>query len=348
MVMVFVVLVLQSGTSLAAQRQAWRLSWGKIAGLAGAGLLGCWPLVLYNMQTGGTFKSIFDNAEVSYYGVNNANIWQNLATRLEQFGILLSGGHLWYLGGVFPNYVSLSLFSLLVAASLWLAWRTRLGPVLLPLVIIVLVIIESIVTVSALWITHYALIMVWPAIALAVGWIALKRHFGEQRWVVLGLSGLLMLLIISEGWQTIRYHRALTESGGLGTHSDAVYDLADWLATQPSKPVLAMDWGLAAPVIFLTAGRVNAIEVFGYAWQTEDRFNEIVIPYLRPQTATFLWRAPDEIIFDRSPDFKALYRTRNLEETILAAFYERSGRPVIGATQLVSAGTAENKPVETE
>jgi hypothetical protein len=59
-----------------------------------------------------------------------------------------------------------------------------------------------------------------------------------------------------------------------------------------------------------------------------------------PEANTFyLWRAPDEVIFDRSDEFKALYRPLALEETIEAAFYERSGRPILGITRLVKCGT---------
>jgi hypothetical protein len=61
-------------------------------------------------------------------------------------------------------------------------------------------------------------------------------------------------------------------------------------------------------------------------------------------TTLYLWRAPDEIIFDRSQGFKALYRPLNLQENIEAAFYERSGRPILGITRLVSQGTAVNPP----
>jgi hypothetical protein len=75
--------------------------------------------------------------------------------------------------------------------------------------------------------------------------------------------------------------------------------------------------------------------------------DEVLAPYLTAESgAVFLWRAPDETIFDRSERFKALYRPLNLEEDILAAFYEESGRPLYGVTHLVPLGAAENAPVE--
>ncbi|RME49536.1 MAG: hypothetical protein D6796_04775, partial [Caldilineae bacterium] len=109
-------------------------------------------------------------------------------------------------------------------------------------------------------------------------------------------------------------------------------------------PVVAMDWGLAASITYLTAGRVTPIEVFGYDWGDTTPFEQIVRAHLKPEQTLFLWRAPEETIFHRSEEFQAMYRPLKLEEDILAAFYERSGRPVLGVTVLVPQGTARNRP----
>jgi hypothetical protein len=322
------------------------LSGKQIFGLILAGVGGCWPWILYNMQTGGTFKSLSDNAYISYYNVDNTDLLTNLWTRLGQVITLLNSGHLWYLGNIYVNNTMAVIFALALILSLWLAIKNKTATVLIPFIIISLVVGQSIVTISALWITHFALIMVWPAIALAVSGRELARFLSGQRWAKVALGLTFTVLIITEAKTSLNYHQALTLSGGLSTHSDAIYDLATWLDQRADRPVIAMDWGLAAPVTFLTAGKIQAVEVFGYGWATGDHFAEIVTPYLAPEAATFLWRAPDEIIFDRSPNFKALYHPLGLEETILEAFYERSGRPILGATQLVPIGTAENKPAD--
>ena len=61
------------------------------------------PLLLFNLQTAGTFHSMFGNLGQSYYGVQNAAFLDNLAERLGQIGTLLRGDFLWYLGGPFAN-----------------------------------------------------------------------------------------------------------------------------------------------------------------------------------------------------------------------------------------------------
>ncbi len=313
-------------------------------GLVLMGMLGCLPLILYNLQTTGTWQSIAQNTTTSYYGTDNTDIFSNLYTRLVQLGTLLDSGHLWYLGNIYTNFLMPSIFLIAFCLSVWLAIKHKNIISLVPFVVIGLVAMQSIVTVSALWITHFAVIMVWPAVAIATVAAQIVRHANAYRVNIIVIVTLILLLI-TEAKTTWHYHQALTESGGLSDHSDAVYDMATWLEKNADGDVMAMDWGLSASVTFLTHGHVNPIESFGYDWHDTRQFEEMITPHLQSQQKTiFLWRSPDEVIFDRSQNFKALYHPLELEETILEAFYERNGRPVFGATQLVPVGTAENKP----
>jgi hypothetical protein len=228
-----------------------------------------------------------------------------------------------------------------------------------PFFTIGLVILASIGTVSALWVTHFALLMPWPSIALVTtGWFILTRLGDSDGGIPKPSFGLHMvykifrivlwggfcLLLITNLHNTIRYHVSLTKSGGLSTHSDAIYDLSDWLANHAQGPVAAMDWGLAAPVTYLTGGQLAPVEVFGYTWESDAELMGRLESLIAQPAVLYLWRAPDEIIFDRSDEFKALYRPLNLEENIEEAFYEKSGRPLLGVTRLVEIGTAENPP----
>jgi hypothetical protein len=361
----------------------------EILGAILAFLAGCWPLLVYNIQTGGTFLSLSQNAATSYYGVNNLALGPNLLERLKQFTILLNGSHLWYLGQVVSNPIPVLIFGALALVILikaaWLPTFTSehklnhftpLQIALFPFLVIALVILASIGTVSALWITHFAILMPWPAIAVALGmWFVVRgpgigdrgleasnkvagsneyhaprttyhaslRRLPLRRFI---LTIVLGLLIVTNLTSVIRYHLALTESGGLSGHSDAIYDLSAWLAGHATAPVVAMDWGLAAPVIYLTGGQVAPTEVFGYAWESDAELTDRLKSSIAQPATFYLWRAPDEVIFDRSPEFKALYRPLNLEETIEAAFYERSGRPILGITRLVKCGTPGIKSPE--
>jgi 4-amino-4-deoxy-L-arabinose transferase-like glycosyltransferase len=337
----------------------WRPHPAEILLVPAAFLLGCWPLIVYNIQTGGTFLNIVQNAQTSYYGVNNLAIGPNLIERLKQFATVLNGSQLWYLGKIVSNPLPLIGFVLVALVVVYVATRklqpdpiARKSPVrmaLFPFLVIGLAILASIGTVSALWVTHFAILMPWPAIAMALGgWFIYNKATSQEpakTWVRRLLWLGLGMLVVSNLWSTIRYHRALAVSGGLSTHSDAIYDLSQWLDTHAQGPVAAMDWGLAAPVTYLTHGRVSPTEIFGYAWQESDtKLTGRLVKFISQPETLYLWRAPDEIIFDRSPEFKALYRPLGLEETIEEAFYERSGRPILGVTRLVPKGTAENRP----
>ncbi|MBN1995080.1 MAG: glycosyltransferase family 39 protein [Anaerolineae bacterium] len=337
-------------------QKKWPFSVQEVGRIACAFLLGCWPLLVYNLQTHGTFLSVSGNAATSYYGVNNLAFGANLWTRLAQFLTMQNGTHLWYLGNIrgtsLPVF-GLSVFLFLVA---FLAIRNIiLSPsfitlslvkiAIFPYLVISLVVLGSIGTVSALWVTHFALLMPWPAIALTVAGWYLFPYRPHLRFLASSIFPIgLCLLVGANLFTTLRYHVSLAESGGLSSHSDAIYDLSDWLAHNAAGPVAAMDWGLAAPVTYLTAGRVTPVEVFGYAWESDQDLTTRLQALIARPTTLYLWRAPDEIIFDRSAEFKALYRPLHLEEDIEEAFYERSGRPLLGITRLVKRGTAQNPP----
>jgi hypothetical protein len=281
---------------------------------------------------------------------------------------VLSGSHFWYLGGTYANPLSVGVFVAALAGALWLASETR--RVLFAFAVVGGVILASCATVSALWVTHFAILAPWPPLAVAgAADLAVRRmrsgveitqhgdRGGRRDSSILGVLGsktlraILVVAAVGAVWvgdviTDVRYHQALAVSGGLGAHSDAVGDLAGWLTAgeRQGAPVVAMDWGIAAPVTFLTRGAVTPVEVFGYAWETDADFAARLARFVHDPASIYLWRAPDEIIFDRSADFRRLYRPLNLEEDILEAFYERSGRPVLGATRLVPGGTAVNPP----
>ena len=320
-------------------------------------LLGCAPLIAYNFQTGGTLRSVGENLATSYYGTNNLAFFPNLLERVKQFVAVLTGSHFWYLGGTYANWISLVVFLASLGVSLGLlvagATRGQARRVLFPFVVIGGIILASCATVSALWVTHFAILSPWPSLAVAATVSMLLQHnsgFGLARsrtfLLPVVLSALISVSWLADVVTDLRYHRTLAISGGLGAHSDAVTDLAQWLAASErlGAPVVAMDWGIAAPVAFLTQGEVTPVEAFGYDWETDTEFAARLERFLWDPASIYLWRAPDEIIFDRSSDFKALYEPRDLEEDIFAAFYERNGRPVLGATGLVPKGTAVNPP----
>jgi len=281
------------------------------------------PLIAFNLQTGGTLTSIFGNLGQSYYGVDNSAYGPNLGVRFGQVVTLLRGSHFWYLGETYANQWAPLLFIVLVLLAAFAWWRQpRREPFwpLLPLALLALIVLQSAFTVSDLFITHFALAL--PLIPLTAGLAAAvlwQRFAGEPKddgkrseerdtssfhrppVMAVGVAGILLVLIWigTDAGTTIRYHRILAVSGGYAAHSDAIYDLANYLDSESFTAPVALDWGIDAPVQFLTAGRVNPIDVFGYARidAPDPGFIERVEPYLQDWQTIYVAHAPENAVF---------------------------------------------------
>ncbi len=280
------------------------LAWlvGPMMGLAGL-LVGMAPLLVFNLQTGGTLVSIFSNLDRSYYGVSNADFLHNLGRRVSQLYALLNAEHFWYLGEAIPNRLApwLMMALLVLAFLAWIIGSPRQPGLLLPLLggiaFVVFYVIQSSFTVSDLFITHYAagLPFVLLVAGLAAGTVARAA----------GRSGAILVLTLVLTWAAsdlvtdVRYHRVLAFTGGHGTHSDAIYGLAGHLIQRPDQPTVALDWGIDAPVRFLTAGRVNPIELFGYARldAPDPDLAARLQPFLERPDTLYLFRAPEDTVF---------------------------------------------------
>ncbi len=291
---------------------------------------GLCPLIVYNLQTVGTLSTVASNLRFSYYGVNNLAFLPNLIKRLNQFNIVMEGGHFWYLGGTFVNSLWPYLFySALAATVLVVLLRAREEGrrALFPFLMIAFIIVGSCFTVSDLWFTHYAILTPLPPLALANALDLLARRGG------LGRAGLIVALAaVILGLADLRvdwlYHRALSRSGGLSYHSDASYELADYLQEHNLVAPLAMDWGIAAPVQFLTQGQVRPIEVFGYNWEPDEAFGQRLAGFLVSSDSVYIFHSPEETKYDRRDAFNELVARAgkvSREEKIIS---DRSGKPI--------------------
>ena len=319
---------------------------------AGCFLLPLLPLILFNLETGGTVISVFGNLGQSYYGVNNRAYLPNLWTRLGQLRTLLRGDHLWYLGEVYANLWAPWLAAGIAALGglLWAFPRHPATPspchrvTLLPFGLLALIVAQSAFTVSDLFITHYALLI--PLIPLGVGLVTagvfavardwVKNTIHRPRAARIAASAFCMLyaaLLITWGAtdlaNTLRYHRVLSVAGGYATHSDAIYRLADFLRQREPAAPLALDWGVDAPVRYLTAGQVNPVEVFGYARLDgpDPGFAGRLAPFLDNPDNLYVAHTGEFTIFrGRVEALEQLAAARGFRLEAAARFGERSGR----------------------
>lgn len=293
------------------------------------------PFLLFNWQTGGTWRVLGDNLGQSYYGVDNAAILANLPIRVEQLITALGGGQFWYLGGLHANPLAIWLWAGATVIGITLPQSRRF--VLPPLLLLALAMLLSLFTVSDLFITHYALI---HPLAVAVAGIALASPLTPTASSSVGQrrpARTAMLVLVVLAWfvldltATVGYHRALARSGGLADHSDATYHLAYHLRYNGLGAPIALDWGVDAPVRYLSEGTVQPIEIFGYGSLSapDADFVDRLDPFLANADNVYLLRAPGQTVFEgRREIFFVRIEALGKEAILERTFTQRDGAPL--------------------
>jgi len=306
------------------------------------------PLLWFNLQSGGTLASIGGNLGRSYYGVDNLAIGANLVTRIGQLAQVLRGDQFWYLGAVHAN--SLASWAGLIVVTIGAMRAPRI--VLPALALLGGAVLISIFTVSDLFITHYALLqpLVLATIALAASTTLPDRQpsttlpdrqpsttdkattRNAQRWAPLLLAGaLLSSMFTVDLVNSLAYHRALGQSGGLADHSDASYHLAYYLRHNGMGAPIALDWGIDATVRYLSEGTVTPIEIFGYAspLAPDETFAAQVAGFLANPDNVYVMHSEQATVFQGRADvFRATASALGLTPVLEQTFTQRDGAPL--------------------
>ncbi len=300
-------------------------------------LAGLSPFIIFNIKTGATFQHFMGTLNKSYYGVDNADYLYNLLARWGQMKDFLRGDHFWYLGGNFADALAWPAFLLAFAITLaMLIWRWRRPATrtlalrsLMLFAFFLLLLLQTPLTPTALWYTHLAMFSPVLALAIAAGWDMLFRQVSGK--AALGLAAaFLLLMLFSGGRADVGYHRALAATGGYADHSDAVYRLSDELLARHIVSPYALDWGFDAPLVLVSKGQINPVEIFGYEPydHPDDGFADRVTPMLQDPNAYFLVHAPDRTNFPgRREALQAAADALGVRLETIAVIRERSGAP---------------------
>jgi 4-amino-4-deoxy-L-arabinose transferase-like glycosyltransferase len=321
------------------QGQAPPLDRSTVAAAVVAGVVPLLPLVWFNWQTGGTWQALAGHATQSYYGVDNRALLANGGVRLAQLVQSVRGDAFWYLGGRYANLLAPWLAALGIGAGV--ARQPRRMAVGLALGVMVFA--ASLVTISDLFVTHYALVQPLVA-ALAAGgygvWLESlspawgRKRVSQKKPAFLGRGAAAVLLavwVLFDLRATLLYHQALARSGGLADHSDATYHLAYYLRTHGMAAPLALDWGIDAPVRFLSRGTVRPIELFGYASPEapDADFANRLASFLANPDNVYLLRAPAQTVFEgRRAVFLAAAEAHGGRAELIESFAQRDGTPL--------------------
>jgi hypothetical protein len=308
-----------------------------LLGALAAFFLGLAPLIVFNLKTGATIRTFTGAIGQSYYGLSNKNYLDNLLRRWQQVGDFLAGDHFWYLGGNFADTLAQPLWLaglLILLAGLAWGWRTpaRRSLILRGLWIYAftaLLLLQSPLTPTALWYTHLAIFSPYLALGSALAaeslLVRLRKPWGTA--AVLIFAG---LVAFSSLRADLGYHRALAASGGYADHSDASYRLAAFLSEQGIGQPYALDWGFDAPLILISRGQVNPVEIFGYERvdAPPEGFADLLRPLIQDANTVFLVHAPDRTNFPgRREALLQLADEIGLHPETLAVISERSGAP---------------------
>lgn len=291
------------------------------------------PLLYFNGQSGGTWRALTGNLGTSYYGVENWALAANLSVRSQQLLQTVQGSHLWYLGGLYGNTLAPWAALIFLGIGLWRRPALLWGPLLLLLAAFLC----SLVTISALFITHYALLQPLLLAVVALALTAALPPMHQQpslrfRPVCLLLIGLVVLWVVCDLSATLRYHRALAQRGGLADHSDVSYHLAYYLRYHGLGAPVALDWGFDASVRYLSEGAVTPIELFGYDSPTAPNptFVQRLRLFLGNPDNVYLLHAPAATVFHgRREQFFAAVSQAGLQAQLEMTFAQRDGTPLV-------------------
>jgi hypothetical protein len=327
--------------------------------------LGAAPFIYYNLaglaqgQPPATFNLLFRSLlNPTEYAVQNSNFLGNLDKRFQDFAVFLNGSYFWYLANVpYGNIFAVPTFLVSIVVGSLLAFSPLLGGEgsgvrwrkwLALLLCIALYLPMSSFTVSDLWATHFFVLLPLPqmVVACAAVWLAqaigywllakLRKPIANSQWPMVAFFVTLLLAptFSRDIWVNQSYHAALTQGGGSGRFSDAVYKLADELDKHHIAEPIALDWGISQQLRVLTADRVRPREIFGFTPEPTDEFRAQVRDLLQDPSRQYLvlWGGDDKwkgfAVYNRRDEFTRIANEMGKQVTETFMAHERSGLPV--------------------
>lgn len=298
-------------------------------------------LIVYNLQTGGTLALLSDFGGTSYYGVDNSAFLDNLAARIENLRVTITGEQFWYLtGGALygnPLWGWALILTPLVALALVL-WRGRADwrRSIFLLTALPLMLLASVFTVSALWATHMAILIPFPPLIVAIALMLIIRYFPIKAAARLFVGIVAVMLVHQDVQATLAYHHDLTRMGGFGGHSSAIYTLMETLEGLEA-PIYAVDWGIQNQLRFLSGGTLQPNDIAGFEFDPDPGFAARVQHSLTPPDGLYIFHAPGDTVFQRRAAFEQIIAENGFAIHHEDVVYDRTGRPIFHLVRLAAA-----------
>ncbi|MCX6592573.1 MAG: glycosyltransferase family 39 protein [Acidobacteria bacterium] len=187
------------------------------------------------------------------------------------------------------------------------------------------------------------LLLAYPLLQCGVGVVA-----ASSRWLRMAILVLLGLTGLSTAQNLAWYTQEVARTGGRGHWSSAIYDVAQWMKTQPEKRFAAASWGFYRPLYFATEGRISV----------HDRYFDLLpdpLPVDNRQQITPLLRRRDTIWLTSRflPQYAvnqkklfAMAQELGLTPRLLKTFYQKTGEPLYEAYSFLPDEAAAWRPLD--
>jgi hypothetical protein len=135
-------------------------------------------------------------------------------------------------------------------------------------------------------------------------------------------------LITKDLHTNIKMHATLGKVGGESPHTDAIYTLANHLDIMRPQNTVALDWGFAPQVQFLTNERIKPQEIFGFAEKTDTGFVERLDRFYPDNDTVYILHTEDKSFINRRTDFVLYTSSRGRHLQNIGTISQSSGTPI--------------------
>jgi hypothetical protein len=330
----------------------WRLlHWRNLVTFVPAFLIGCLPLIAYNVST--NMKTFEQRTMFSGPAADRLDYRFNLVRQTLEgsavYGVVSqeevanvpappSGGFRasrdYLVGklaafpwiGTAPTFFFLS-GSIILVAVLWIAGRLERKREILFLITQLLVIVFFLLVTTDANGPHHVAAM-YPFISAIISYAAFA--FADWLGKISAMRGLLaaacLLPVVSADLVLdARYLNTFRLKGGAGSWSDAIYSLASFAGEHPDKNFVFMEWGLSTQLILLSHGRISYEE---FICENPKNLDRCLAPLLTRINSYLVFRVPplgsDELLSAYKMELSRQHR----EAHLVKVFYQRDGQPV--------------------
>jgi hypothetical protein len=322
--------------ALRAWQQRPLLAWRDVALGLTCFIFSSFPLWVFNLAKGFiTFRMISLPGQPASF----SNLWELAFVRGAALKQMLTGRpdpFLWFnqplpplpfglVQGWLWNLSGLAIIGLIVFALLRRRWDWLLLPLLTGLILIQIFIVPR-----PVWIHHWIGIYPLPHLMVCLFFSALGQTLSRPSLVEafgsLILAGAIWVnLALVNGYQNL-----ITQTGGAGNWSNAIYGLATHLQQHyPDQQIKILDWGINNSLYFLSRGQLNTDELF-WLENNPESLRASLQSALQNQQAVFVSHTMAKSNFPKTRQLlEGAAAEAGFQVKVAKVFAEQNGTPLL-------------------